>query len=159
MEYVDVPKRESGYDSAEDTRRHIERVQELSRRLANKLLTQVKSHDDSKLKSPEKEYFDEYTPKLKHCTYGSEEYQQYLRELSQALKHHYTCNRHHPEHFADGLRGMTLVDLLEMLADWKASSERHEDGDIIRSIEIGQKRFGYDDILKQILKNTTKLMS
>lgn len=49
---------------------------------------------------------------------------------------------------------MTLIDLLEMLCDWKASSERHTDGDIYRSIEINQSRFGYSDELKTILKNT-----
>jgi hypothetical protein len=31
---------------------------------------------------------------------------------------------------------------------------RHNDGDIWRSIEINQKRFGYSDELKAILQNT-----
>jgi hypothetical protein len=41
-----------------------------------------------------------------------------------------------------------------MIVDWKAASERHADGDILRSIEINQSRFGYSDELKQILVNT-----
>ena len=49
---------------------------------------------------------------------------------------------------------MTLVDLLEMLCDWKASSMRHQDGNILKSIEINQTRFGYTDELKKILENT-----
>jgi hypothetical protein len=53
-----------------------------------------------------------------------------------------------------GLHGMSLLDILEMLCDWKAATLRHNDGDIRRSIEINQKRFGYSDELKQILLNT-----
>jgi hypothetical protein len=52
------------------------------------------------------------------------------------------------------LRGMNLIDLLEMLCDWKAAGERHANGDLLRSIEVNQKRFGYSDELKQILLNT-----
>ena len=47
-----------------------------------------------------------------------------------------------------------LIDLVEMICDWKAASERHADGDIYKSIEINQQRFGYSDELKIILKNT-----
>jgi hypothetical protein len=57
-----------------------------------------------------------------------------------------------------GIRGMSLVDLTEMLCDWKAATLRHDDGDIRRSIEINQERFGYSDELKQILINTLPLI-
>jgi hypothetical protein len=53
-----------------------------------------------------------------------------------------------------GIRGMSLLGLLECLLDWKAATLRHADGDLLRSIEINQKRFGYSDELKQILLNT-----
>ena len=33
-------------------------------------------------------------------------------------------NRHHPEYYEDGIAGMTLVDLEEMLSDWEAASHR-----------------------------------
>jgi hypothetical protein len=51
---------------------------------------------------------------------------------------------------------MTLVDLCEMIADWKAASMRHNNGDILKSIEINQPRFNYSDELKQILINTVE---
>jgi hypothetical protein len=63
-------------------------------------------------------------------------------------------NRHHPEHFENGIRGMNLIDLIEMFCDWYAATQRHNDGDIIMSIEINQKRFEYSDDIKAILKNT-----
>lgn len=53
---------------------------------------------------------------------------------------------------------MDLIDLIEMICDWKASSMRHENGDIKKSIEINQKRFNYDDTLKQILLNTINFL-
>jgi hypothetical protein len=74
--------------------------------------------------------------------------------MKPALDHHYAMNSHHPEHFATGIQGMSLLDVLEMLCDWKAATLRHNDGDIRRSIELNQKRFGYSDELKAILLNT-----
>jgi hypothetical protein len=71
-----------------------------------------------------------------------------------ALDHHYKTNRHHPEHFENGIMGMTVIDLCEMLADWKAATLRHDNGDIFKSIDINQIRFGYSDELKQIFINT-----
>lgn len=168
------------------------------------LLRRSWEHDRSKLESPERETFDEFTPKLTATTYGSEEYRSFLAAMKPALDHHYAHNSHHPEHyrwhcgicggsFSDeqapayrwsesethrwcprccpaggsviweaelmdkpdrGIRGMSLFDLIEMLCDWKAATLRHNDGNIRRSIELNQKRFGYSDELKQILLNT-----
>lgn len=140
-----------------ETCKHIITVARFLRIIRNMLHKRLLTHDESKLESPEVEIFAEYTPKLAHTTYGSDEYKQYLSEMQKALKHHYECNRHHPEHFEEGIRGMNLVDLVEMICDWKAATLRHNDGDIYKSIEINQKRFGYSDELKQILINTVKL--
>lgn len=70
------------------------------------------------------------------------------------LKHHYAANRHHPEHFPDGVNDMTLVDVLEMLADWKAATERHADGNLRQSLDIQRNRFQLSDQLVAILRNT-----
>ena len=115
------------------------------------------NHDKSKLAPPEKEGFDIWTPALRGTTYGSEEYKNCLKELSKVLAHHYKNNRHHPEHFENGIYGMNIIDLTEMICDWKAASERHNDGDIIDSISnINKDRFGYDDTMVMVLKNTTE---
>ena len=73
-----------------------------------------------------------------------------------ALDHHYANNSHHPEHYKNGIMGMDLIDLIEMICDWKAATERNANGDIMKSIEINQKRFNYSDELKQILINTVE---
>lgn len=59
-----------------------------------------------------------------------------------------------------GIQGMSLVDLVEMLCDWKAAGERHENNPgLEHSIEINQARFGYSDELKKILLNTARLLA
>lgn len=136
-------------------KKHIEKVKNYIIYIVNELLDRGNKHDKDKIEdSIEKKLFDEYTPKLANCTYGSDEYKSFLNGLKPALDRHYLNNRHHPEHFVNGMNDMNLIDLIEMICDWKASSERHADGDIYKSIEINQKRFGYSDDVKSLLKNT-----
>ncbi len=149
---------EAKYDSALDTIKHIRRVGEYLHKAVDALIDRAIHHDQDKLDASEKSLFDEYTPKLKTCTYGSDEYKKYLKELKPALDIHYASNRHHPEYFEEGIKGMNLIDLLEMICDWKAASERHADGNIFTSIEFNQSRFGYSDDLKDILRNTADFL-
>ena len=53
---------------------------------------------------------------------------------------------------------MTIIDLIEMLCDWKAATMRHNDGNIRKSIEINAKRFNIDSQLTKMLENTVKEM-
>lgn len=144
------------YDSRPDTWRHINTVQGLMIRVVGNLADRAIVHDQSKLESPEVEIFDEFTPKLKDSTYGSDEYKGFLSSMKTGLDHHYAVNSHHPEHYPNGILGMSLLDVIEMLCDWKAATMRHADGDLAKSIEINQSRFGYSDELKSILVNTAK---
>ncbi len=168
----------------------LEHIAEVSHRIYLVILElrdRAKAHDKSKLESTEREIFDEYTPKLKGTTYGSDEYKGYLKSMSAALDHHYANNRHHPEHFIyyecngcfkrfdkmpnhcdvcgysqftirSDISQMNLIDIIEMICDWKAATLRHADGNIKKSIEINQKRFGFSDELASILYNTAKVL-
>ena len=140
-----------------DTIKHIEKVRYYIRMITDRLTTRGVNHDKTKLESPEVELFTEYTPRLASTQYGSEEYKESLAGLKPALDHHYANSRHHPEHFNKGISDMNLVDIVEMLCDWKAASERQRDGNLLKSIEQNAQRFGYDDQLKQIFLNTAKL--
>lgn len=144
------------YDSAVDTLKHIRRFGEILHIMIKDLLSRIEDHDTSKLNSPEKEVFDEFTPKLKGSTYGSEEYKNFLKQMQQALDHHYSLSKHHPEHYPQGINDMDLLDLIEMLCDWKAASERHANGNIYDSIKINKPRFGMSDQLEQIFLNTAR---
>lgn len=167
------------YDSTEDTKAHINRVRELIATFGGFMANRANAHDYSKLQEPEKSAFDRLTPRLKGLTYGSDEYKASLAELGVALGHHYAMNSHHPEHHClstyldefgetqyevhkevlstgHGIYSMNLLDIVEMLMDWKAATERHENGDIMKSIEMNAERFGYSDELKTIMLNTAK---
>lgn len=145
------------YDSTADTLKHSLRVGALMGQPIAELVERSTQHDLSKTQPPELEIFNEFTPKLKDSTYGSEEYKGFLVAMGEGLKHHYQANRHHPEHFGErGINGMTLVDLVEMLCDWKAATERHADGDLARSLEIQQKRFGISNQMLEVLRNTAE---
>ena len=144
------------YDSKADTLLHIKRVAELMTQASSELIKRANVHDNSKLESPEKELFDEFTPKLKHCTYGSDEYKEYLKELKVALDNHYQNNTHHPEHYENGVNGFDLFDLIEMAMDWCAAVERHDDGDIFKSLEINTQRFDLSNQIVSVLHNTFK---
>lgn len=151
---------ENKYDSRADTLAHIDRVQTLIQTAINNLSVRAVKHDLSKLEEPEKSTFDECTLKLKAMAYGSDEYKAALAELKPALDHHYAANSHHPEHYANGVDGMSLFDVLEMLLDWKASTERMKGGgDIRRSLEINRERFKLTPQLEAILANTIRELS
>lgn len=118
------------------------------------LLRRAALHDKSKLEEPELSIFAEYAGRLKGLTYMSDEYRQCLKEMAPALEHHYAANRHHPQHFPNGIDDMNLFDLLEMFIDWYASTKRHDDGDINDSIDKNKTRFELSDQLERILRNT-----
>jgi hypothetical protein len=161
------------YDSTNDTLDHINRVRDLLFQVVARLSKRAIEHDASKLASPEKEVFDRVTPLLRSLTYGSPEYEKARQRLGDALAHHYAHNSHHPEHYVDlrpvlgkegetvpgpkhGINGMDLLDVLEMLCDWKAATLRHADGDLRKSLEVNRTRFEIGDQLLSILENTAR---
>jgi hypothetical protein len=148
--------KEDKYDSLKDTSDHKKRVGQLMANVCENLIERAVKHDNSKLKSPEKECFDIYTPLLKKLEYGSDEYKESLKSLGIALNHHYENNSHHPEFHKKGIDDMSLLDIIELFVDWKAASERHETGNIEKSIEINQKRFKISKQLCNIFSNTAK---
>jgi hypothetical protein len=148
----------SDYDSTQDTNNHINTVRVFMAAAIYNLEQRRMAHDASKLTYPEKEMYDQFTPKLKELVYGSDEYRASLAAMGPALEHHYQVNSHHPEHFADGVNGMSLFDLLEMVCDWKAAAQRHTDGSLGDSFKINQARFEIPESLMNILRNTVEEM-
>jgi hypothetical protein len=159
------------YDSRPDTYDHIGKVRRYLQAAVRNLLERGEQHDRSKLVEPELAAFDKYTPLLQHLEYGTDEYKASLKALGSTLEHHYAANSHHPEHYENGISDMSLLDLVEMLVDWKAASLRMRkptpaapgrpeapqyDSDFLRSIALNQERFGYSDELRQILENTAR---
>ncbi len=82
------------------TTEHIHLVSRLLSSAIVEFLRRILTHDRSKLKSPEMEMFADVTHRLSGLTYGSPEYEACRKEMmGNALGHHYSHNRHHPEYF------------------------------------------------------------
>lgn len=141
---------------------HIDRVQQLLKECTRVLVQRGIDHDLSKLIEPEKSAFDRLKAlSLSGMAYGSEEYRACLRAEKPAIQHHYEANSHHPEFYGEqGINGMSLFDVLEMLMDWKAATERMKDGgDIEKSLVINTERFKIEPQLAKILDNTLREMA
>jgi hypothetical protein len=147
------------YDSTQDTLEHIGKVQARIQKVMVNLKQRAAIHDQSKLAEPEKSAYDNLMRfKSSHeMVYGSPDYAEGLKILGPALDHHYAHNSHHPQHYGEqGIAGMSLLDVLEMLCDWKAAGERYKDGSIAQSLAHNKERFGISDQLMSILENTVK---
>lgn len=136
----------------QDVLKHRHRVAKLLLTAARALTERAACHDDSKFSAAEMDAFIATRSRFAATPYGTPEYFALLAELKPALDHHYAENRHHPEHFENGIEGMDLMDLLEMVCDWMAASQRRP-GDIL---ELGKlyERFHIEDPLARIISNT-----
>ena len=65
---------------------------------------------------------------------------------------HYRHNRRHPEFHADGIAGIDLFDLTEMLCDWMAAALRNPADGVKLAHNVAL--FGIDKQLATILANT-----
>lgn len=137
---------------------HIKEVGKHLNEVREELRLRGITHDASKLRSPEIEANVVLRQLRKDVKYGTPEYDATLAKFKSEIELHYRLNSHHPQHFPNGVNGMSLLDIVEMLADWKAASDEDPNGDLLRSIEIGRKRFKLSDQLYEIMKNTAKEM-
>jgi len=141
-----------------ETIKHIHSVRQNLYKMIENLDERARTHDQSKLESPEQEIFGENYEQLGKTEYGTPEYNALLEKVKPAITHHYANNRHHPEHWPNGVNDMTLLDLVEMLCDWKSATSRNKNGNIRKSIEINSERFNMSPQLKQIFENTVREM-
>ena len=137
----------------QDTLEHIALVADLIWKITDELLDRADAHDETKLESPEKEMFEIWRPQLNEMDVNSPEYEDALKQMGPALRHHYAKNSHHPEHNSNGIAGMTLVDVCEMVCDWIAAARRS--GKSV-SPEWARDRFGIEPQLLSIIENTLK---
>jgi hypothetical protein len=143
-------------DSTQDTLDHISKVQVRIAEFQAALDERAAVHDRSKLKEPEKSGFDVLSAKLAAIQYGTDEYREALKEGQPTIDHHYMVNSHHPEHWPNGIRGMSLLDLVEMFCDWKAAGERTKQGSMEQSLRVNFDRFSIDSQLAAIFENTRR---
>ncbi len=81
---------------------------------------------------------------------GTDEYKVALDGMGEGVKLHYKANRHHPEHYANGVDDMTLIDVVEMLADWMAAAQARN---VSVDLKHAAERFGLSEQLVRLMAN------
>jgi hypothetical protein len=142
--------------SEADTMHHIAKVRQCIYDVTHELTWRAESHDASKLVEPELSGYESLQANLADVDYGSEAYYLALRAARDTIAHHYANNTHHPEHWPNGVAGMSLLDVMEMLCDWRAASERTKGGNMAQSLEVNFERFQISEQLQSILINTVR---
>lgn len=143
-------------ESQKDTIAHVAKVQfNLSAVIAN-LAERSTVHNRSKFEEPELSGYESLQKSLQGARYGTPDYRAALGAHEGVIMHHYAANTHHPEHWPNGIADMSLLDIIEMLADWKAENDRNG-GDFGHSLDVSIARFHFDDDrIGEILINTAK---
>lgn len=134
---------------------HKRRVAGYMQLVANDLFHRAAVHDNSKFEPEEFEPYDVAFPELQKYPYGSEELKTVYKSIKPAIQHHFQNNDHHPEFSKDGINDMTAIQLIEMVCDWLAASERSQTS-IMTGLEINKERYGIDDQTYRIIVNTAK---
>lgn len=146
--------RPSKYERSVD---HIRQVQFYLVGCIQNLQHRLLTHDDSKLHEPERSAYEGVDEAVAPFPFGSDEYRQAIKNhLGDALAHHYRHNPHHPSHYEDGVQGMSLFDLIEMLADLRAVCD--DKGKEAIDLEVNKKNDNISDSVYEILLNTIKEM-
>jgi hypothetical protein len=125
---------------------HVRLVQKYLLTLAGELEKRAYSHDISKLSNDEFEGFVKVNQVARTRKYGSSEYEKALDSVEpNPIALHYQRNSHHPEHYENGVNDMSLLDIVEMVCDWKAASQTYGQTSFRESLKISAERFGLNE--------------
>lgn len=118
-----------------------------------KLLWRLIIHDYSKYIPPESIGYARAKDTSKY-PYGHDYCILAGREAKETIVAHKARNRHHPEFHERGVNGMTLVDFVEMVCDWKAACRKNKGGSFAKSLELNASRYSLNKQVIDILRNS-----
>lgn len=142
------------FDFLCDTVLHISEVNENLEEIISELKKRGLSHDRTKLQQLEFDGFVSTREKFKKANYGSPEYKECIELTKPAVEHHYKNNRHHTGFHKNGINDMTLIDIIEMIADWKAAARRSPDKTLQDTLDYAFKKYKIDSQLAVVITNT-----
>lgn len=129
-----------------ETLEHNITVQKNLGKLSSSLEARSTTHDASKLSLDEFEGFVGVKLIARKFPYGSKQYEESLKD-NKAIELHFSRNPHHPEHYPNGMADMSLLDIIEMVCDWKATNEvrlRKQATEISWEDSLGVQRKRFD---------------
>lgn len=142
------------FDFLCDTLLHIGEVQENLEVISSKLKQRGLAHDRTKLQELEFDGFVSTREKFKKANYGSPEYQECIELTKPAVEHHYANNRHHTGFHKNGIDDMTLIDIIEMIADWRAAARRSPDKTLEDTLDYAIKKYKIEPQLAKVIIKT-----
>ena len=145
---------ENTFEVLTDVIVHVSEVQENLQDMIHDLTKRSIIHDRSKFQEPEFSVFCSTRPEFKNANYGTPEYASVVEKAKVAVDHHYKNNRHHTAYHANGIQDMNFMDLLEMLADWKAANRRSPDLGFMESLPKCYEKYAISPDLQKIIENT-----
>ena len=134
-------------------KKHIFNVKRKLDKIIQELLFRKENHDKSKLTEPELSLWKAMDQEPRY-DYGTPEYKKKVKKYQKLFEMHYKANRHHPEHFLNGIADMDLIDLIEMLVDWISYKDTIRVREAMDLVEKQSKRFGFSDEIINLLNNT-----
>ena len=127
--------------------RHRETVAEHLHNLADYFRHRAREHDRSKLRLDEFAGFSRINRIAREHPYGTQEYEESMdteKGPDGCITLHFSRNAHHPEYHGHE-REMGLLDLMEMVADWKGAADTYGTNTLRDAMPVNRKRFDFDD--------------
>ena len=143
-------------DFDERLKQHKKGVKNYLEIISMLLNSRALTHDNSKSSNEEYKYYKMANSVNRNNFKTYEEYLDFIKPtLNKGLKHHYENNRHHPEYFDNGIEDMTLIDVLEMIADWYISIKQNGK-ELDNEIKYNFDKYNVSEQLRKIIMNTYK---
>lgn len=133
---------------------HIRQVGGFLVDASSELARRAVRHDASKWTSNEWDDLVKVAPEYNKTVYGTEEYNSCREKLKPGIAHHEKANSHHLGHYPNGIAGMDLFDVIEMICDCKAAASRGVNSDIREYFQRAGKQHGWSEDLTQVILNT-----
>ena len=121
--------------------KHKGLVQKYLHTLSQELEVRAIAHDLSKLGIDEFNGFVAINRVAREHPYGSKEYKASLKD-NDVIDLHFSRNPHHPEYHDALVTDMGLLDIIEMVCDWKAACVTYGKTTLLEALEVQIERFG-----------------
>ena len=142
---------------------HIKCVREALSIIIGNLQKRADSHDDSKFRPDELEYYSAYEKLPEGLVFGSEEYKQALKDLNVGVGTpgflmHSNRNDHHPEYYFT-LSNMRFDAIIEMVCDWHGAMRAYGNKqDWMESVEYNISRFDFNDNQIWLIRQVAEML-
>jgi len=138
---------------------HVSEISENLETIASELRKRGMSHDRTKFQQLEFDTFVSTREEFKQTSYGTPEYKAVCAKAQPAMDHHYSNNRHHTAYHENAVNDMNLIDIIELVCDWRAANRRNADQcTMLESVKRGlsNEKYQISEQLAKIIINTFK---